>query len=261
MTDQGIEWVELDPSAITMGERIRSTHEETVERIIASIGDPRIGRILQPIIVTPELVLIDGAHRLTAALRSDMATVPCGIFHGDLTDEIKVGLEYATNVLRKEVNPIERYAMWVHMAEIRSSDERDSGKQKKLKAKELVGLSEATLASIGEVLAVADSEDETPLSVVARSTVQRMKDTGNVSELRVYERAVKKAREQEAVTSSGLDADPRIADAVSLARRLNQILAETPIQTLAETPQNKPHLRSIRGMVADSMNRLKGLES
>lgn len=261
MSDLSIEWVEADPTTITMGERIRATDEETVDRIIASFENPHIGRILQPIIVTPDFVLIDGAHRLTAALRTDMPTVPCGIYRGELTPEIKVGLEYATNVLRKEVNPIERYAMWLHLTDSRSTVERTGGKDPKLRAKELVGLSEATLATIGEVLAVAESEEESPLTVVARSTVQRLKDTGNVSELRVYERAAKKAQEQETVVSSGIDADPRITDAVSLARRLNQILAETPIQTLAETPQNKPHLRAIRGMVADSMNRLKGLDS
>ncbi len=90
----------IDPKTIIVKRDARHRREVEVEDLLLSI--PQKG-IINPIVITPELVLIAGERRLTAALRLAMPTVP--IRYSTTLDPIELELlELEENVKRKDLS-------------------------------------------------------------------------------------------------------------------------------------------------------------
>jgi ParB-like chromosome segregation protein Spo0J len=60
------------------------------------------GRIITPIIVDEDMVILDGHHRLEAAIKNGLTTIPYEMVTG-LSQEEKIELIYATNLNRRQL--------------------------------------------------------------------------------------------------------------------------------------------------------------
>lgn len=125
--DVELEHTALEVEKVLVGERQRTINEGHVRKMLESF-ESLAGRLqLQPILVTSEFVLIDGAHRLEAAKRAGWETVSAYIVHG-IGDDDRALLEAVANVTRRELNPVELAETWRNILEPRY---RKAGKLRK----------------------------------------------------------------------------------------------------------------------------------
>lgn len=105
------EWRLVPLGDVVVRERQRPgdpAHVETVKRSFRELG----GQLqLQPIVLTGELVLIDGWHRLRAAQTSGWDFISSVLLHG-ATEEDRHLLEAESNRVRKQLAPIELEEAW-----------------------------------------------------------------------------------------------------------------------------------------------------
>ena len=198
---------------VRVPDRQRPLDESHVEGLAESFG--RLGGrlLLQPILLTHELELIAGRHRLEAARRSGWEHIPSMVAKPGLSREALAFMEFEEDRLQLQRTPLELFEGWsrfvepVIRAEARSNMARGgkgglstpvtegaqlsctfpageatadtsavSSSQVSMRdaAREYTGLSDATLAKIGEVKELAESES-TP-ELVRKAAIRSMKD-------------------------------------------------------------------------------------
>lgn len=97
----------LRPEAVKVGDRFRGIDEQTVQDLVVSIG--QVGQ-LQPILVTSDLELVDGLHRLEACKRLDREVWAETESDGKLLLDDPVQrrrAELQANLWRKNFEPLE----------------------------------------------------------------------------------------------------------------------------------------------------------
>lgn len=178
-----LEFQMVDPTEISYNEaaRIEPLEPKIVELIHGSytmLG----GLQLQPILLNPDLELIDGFHRLRAATESGMKEIAALIVHGlDSPDDLQL-LEAEANRARKQRTPAQALEVWTRFYEPAIAAQNSARKQQNLRnqtsiqeiresraevipsstlrqaAKETTGYSLDTLDKIRAVRAAAEDE-------------------------------------------------------------------------------------------------------
>jgi ParB-like chromosome segregation protein Spo0J len=100
------EFVVLSPNDIVVPDALRKVDEGTVRRIIGSF---RVNgnKIVQPLLVDRNHVLVDGAHRLAAAERKGWATVPVVVDYAIETKLDRDLQRLIVNNVRHTMNPLD----------------------------------------------------------------------------------------------------------------------------------------------------------
>jgi len=112
--------IDLDPKTVVIPEdrQRRAFTTEDIEPSIAKHG------VLQPIIIRDGNVLVAGERRLTAALKLNLASIPCRDF-GDLSPIERVEIEYEENVKRKDLSWQDHALATFKLHQIYASQSRD----------------------------------------------------------------------------------------------------------------------------------------
>lgn len=105
------EWRLVPVSDVIVRERQRAVDTEHVDRVRKSFRDLGGQLQLQPIVLTGDHVLIDGAHRLEAARAEGWEFVSALIFDG-VQEEDRALLEAEANRVRKQLTPVELEDAW-----------------------------------------------------------------------------------------------------------------------------------------------------
>lgn len=112
------EWKPIPVEDILVPDRQRKVNEEHVKAVQESFESLGNRLQLQPIIVTGEMTLVDGAHRLEAAKRSGWDMISAVVMTG-LSEDDRALLEAEANVVRKELDPVELARTWREILEPR----------------------------------------------------------------------------------------------------------------------------------------------
>lgn len=112
------EWKPIPVEDILVPDRQRKVNEEHVKAVKESFESLGNRLQLQPIIVTGEMTLVDGAHRLEAAKRSGWDMISAVVMTG-LSEDDRALLEAEANVVRKELDPVELARTWREILEPR----------------------------------------------------------------------------------------------------------------------------------------------
>lgn len=241
-------WRLLEVDEVIVRERQRKVnpdHVRSVRESFESLG----GQLqLQPIVVDENLVLIDGAHRLTAAKESGWTHISALVLEG-VGDADRMLLEAEANRVRLQLTPLELEEVWKtiyepafkarakknQVAHLKQGHEKpvtvnysngDSAPSIELPAaaKDATGLSLDTINKITDIREVANStsapEELREAAQKGLSKLQRpgaSVDAVHKSLLRMQERA---SRHQE---------DPAEAQRKALEKRLDDTLTETSL--------------------------------
>lgn len=108
------EWIMLRPDQVIVKQRQRQLDPEHVKLIVASFVSLRFQ--IQPIVVDEHLVLVDGAHRLQAAIDSCWDEIGAMVVSG-ASEMDRSLLELEANRLRKQMSPAEVHAVWESFGE------------------------------------------------------------------------------------------------------------------------------------------------
>lgn len=102
-------WTMVRTAVVIVKQRQRQLDPEHVKLIVASYNSLRFQ--IQPIVVDEHLVLVDGAHRLQAALEAGWDEIGAMVVSG-ATEMDRSLLELEANRLRKQMSPAEVHAVW-----------------------------------------------------------------------------------------------------------------------------------------------------
>lgn len=102
-------YVRVDPNEIVISGRHREVDQQHVQNLCASFGE--IGQI-QPIVITSEHRLVDGAHRLAAAIELGFDSIDAGVAVRFESEADLALLEATANSVRRELTPLQRERLW-----------------------------------------------------------------------------------------------------------------------------------------------------
>lgn len=106
---------------VILTKRQREVDQEHVGRLVESFE--QFGGQLQPIIVTGDMVLIDGRHRLEAAIQLGWEQIDAGIASHVESEEDRAFLEAEANAARREMTLTERKVLWETIFKPRLTDQ------------------------------------------------------------------------------------------------------------------------------------------
>jgi hypothetical protein len=106
---------------VIVTKRQREVDQEHVGRLVESFE--QFGGQLQPIIVTGDMVLIDGRHRLEAAMQLGWEQIDAGIASHVESEEDRAFLEAEANAARREMTLSERKVLWETIFKPRLTDQ------------------------------------------------------------------------------------------------------------------------------------------
>lgn len=110
------EWNLTPVADIRVEKRLRDLDNKHVTAIKTSLKQLGGGLMLQPVLITNRNVLVDGAHRLEAAIQSGWKVIPT-IIVSDLTLQDRRILEIETNRVRKDFTMGEYRDIWLEQYE------------------------------------------------------------------------------------------------------------------------------------------------
>lgn len=197
----GLRFEQIDVNRIIVGERLREVDDEHVTRLMDSFE--QLGFQVQPIVCTSEMVLIDGAHRLRAAMELGWEQVDVGIASHIESEEDRAFLEGEANAARREMTLSQRRQLWVKVMKPRLSEvavrnqkatrfadgggnfppPSQSGAAGRVRdlAQSFVGISEATMGKLGQLQTwTADDSLSAPIRKAAADGVVRADKLGKV---------------------------------------------------------------------------------
>lgn len=227
--------------------RVKAEHVQNVRASFASLG----GQLqLQPIVLDKNLVLIDGAHRLSAAKESGWTHISALILDG-VDEEDRALLEAEANRVRLQLTPLELEEAWSTIYEpafkarakqnqAKGLDNLRQGKDLPVTgtsgnreaapasmpraAKEATGLSIETLNKITDIRAVASSSTASEeLRTAAEKGLSKLQRPG--ASVETVHKALIKLQER----TSRLRQDPVEVHRKALEKRLDQTLTETTL--------------------------------
>lgn len=119
--------IEVEIAAIDIVDRLRRVDQDTVEMIAASVSE--CGYLHQPIAVAAipgsnRVGLVDGEHRVEAFKRLGRTTIPARI--RELTEAERQRHEIHANLIRNELNKLDRARFVGKLAELYAEDNTDA---------------------------------------------------------------------------------------------------------------------------------------
>lgn len=206
-------WCMVPVEEVCVYDRQRAVEQAHVDKVAESFIELGGQMLLQPIVVSERdglMILIDGAHRLAAAKREGWTHIAAIIWTG-LDAASEALLENQTNLLRKQLSPVDLEKAWTDVLEpafreqarskqlqhLRRGSEspvtvndgnggRQASTSLSVRAKEATGLSLQTLKKVTEIRRIAESEDVIgELSETARDGLARI-HAGTASVNAVY---------------------------------------------------------------------------
>jgi len=192
-------WTMVPVESVIVKQRQRQLDPEHVKLIKTSYEALRVQ--IQPIVVDEHTVLVDGAHRLQAAKEAGWSEIGAMVVTG-ATEMDRSLLELEANRLRKQMSPAELNAVWesfgeplfkvqaknrstanlrqgavVPGPEITGAGESEAPLTAAQAARELTGLSLATLNKISEIRQAAEGEQVPEhLRGLAQKAMRKLED-------------------------------------------------------------------------------------
>lgn len=117
--------ITIDPHSVQVGERFRDANPERVEAIAESFL--RFGQ-LQPIIVDKDLMLVDGLHRLQAAIANSSEVA--AIYRDEVDELFLREIELEVNIQREEMTWLDEQQAIAELHELKMARNPESWTQK-----------------------------------------------------------------------------------------------------------------------------------